>query len=350
MAWKPIPHLEWQERATADFWEPFGRKRSNDVRLKMVKKQFEELHILDLPAAHEFASRLAFDNEGVPLIRAYGFQFLAQMAETAGDIDSAIDHALCCCKLQAMGNRRDVDILAPNGPELLVDLVCGHGRNERAAKAAEAIRQVPPTIVHNSDLERQLQTAVCLSLAGQAEEAARLANNALNERFKRSGNTGVGSLTYASKSRAMNRELFSLARRGGRARIAGLLGADSPFSPKQLNAKIAVNVYFKQAAIEHLPNRLIVDLAEFSLDLRWSADAELIEQVRGLYDSFKDEDRQLIPRPPADPKYALLVLAIGDDTSLPAVINPMIDLASILEGFGKCLFYDKIGPLSTAGR
>jgi len=345
MAWKAISSKHWQIKADNEFWQPFSRTRSNDVRLKMVRKQFEELHKHDPPAAHEFASRLAFDENGIPLIRAYGFQFLSQMVEAAGEIDNAINHAIQCCNFQAMGNRRDVEILAPKGPELLVELVCGHGRIDRAAEAAVAILQVPPTIVYNSDLERQLQMAACLSLTDREEEARQLANSALDQIAERAGRSRYGALTYDSKSRLMNRALFALVRRGGRVRIVGLLGKDNPISPEQLHKKLANNVYFSQAVIEHFPNRMIVDMAEFSLDFRWSADARLIEQVRGRYDSFTDEDRQQIQRPPTHVAHALLVLAIGDDTSLPDVINPMIDLSTILDDFGECLFYDRLGPL-----
>ncbi|MFK7802912.1 MAG: hypothetical protein AB8G95_14875 [Anaerolineae bacterium] len=346
MGWKPVLYNQWQTQAEADFWQPFGRARSNNTRIKMVRKQFEELHNHDLMTAHAFASRLAFDNKGVPLIRAYGFQFLTQMTQAAGDIDTAIDHALRCCEFQGQGNRRDVEILATKGAELLAGLVCGFGRSDRAAEAAEAIRQVPPTIVHNSDLERQLQTAACLSLTERKEEARQLANSALDKIVESSGRSRYGRLTYASKSRAINRALFALVRRSGRVRIAGLLGKGTLISPDQLHEKLAQNVYFSQATFELFSDRLIVDLSEFSLDFRWSADAEIIDQVRGRYDSFKEEDRQQIPIPPNQPEKALIILAIGDDDSLPEVINPMIDLATMLTESGESLFYEQAGPLA----
>ena len=73
---------------------------------------------------------------------------------------------------------------------------------------------------------------------------------------------------------------------------------------------------------------------------------ETVSRIHKRYDNFKDEDREHIPQPPQKAEVAFLILAIGDDASIPEVINPMIDLATILDGFGQCVFYDRVGPIS----
>ncbi|MEM8860673.1 MAG: hypothetical protein AAGD96_20315 [Chloroflexota bacterium] len=70
------------------------------------------------------------------------------------------------------------------------------------------------------------------------------------------------------------------------------------------------DVYFKGFKFDLLTDRLIIRLEAFDLDLRWSADPVLIKQVTGRYNNFKEEVKQHIPPPPAEPQITFIVLTI----------------------------------------
>ncbi len=334
MAWKTIPHNEWEARADVDFWQPYARTRSDFSRMQRVRRQLAALRAGNVEAAKLFAQRLAFDDDGATWVRATCLSYLATLAEAAGDIDEAIDHAMLGRSLHEIVDGQQ-----------LVQLIIGHGRADRAAAAAEMFRTAP--IAQNGAQEtRDLQRAAMLMLAGQETTARNLANQAFDSLMGARRRTMYMPLVWASQSRGLNRLLFRLVRRGGLVRIVGLLGENSAFTPDALASKLANHVYFNQSEITPFADRVIVDLADFSLDFRWTQDALLLEQVRQRYDRFKEIDRVHIPQPPPNPKRALIMLAIGDDDSRPEVINPLIELSVLLESFGECIFYERIGPIS----
>lgn len=334
MAWKKIPYREWAERADVGFWQPYGRTRSDFSRMQMVRRQLAALQAGDdEEVAKQFAQRLAFDAAGATWVRATCLAYLAALAETEGDVDTAIDYAMLGRSLH--------DIV--DGQQL-VQLVIEHQRADRAAETAQMLQDAPVAangVKETLDLER----AAMLMLAGQEVEARELANQAFDA-IDRARHSAIPTpFVWASQSRGLNRVLFKLVQRGGLRRIFGLLKANSPLTPDSLAAKMAAHVYFSQADITVFPNRVIVDLSAFSLDFHWSQEPQVIEQVRRRYDSFKEQDRLHIPEPPQHSQQALIMLGIGDDASLPDVVNPLIELSVLLESFDECLFYNRVGPL-----
>ncbi len=336
MAWKPIPPDEWSARAEADFWEPYGRKRAGQPKAQMVKKQLSLLMPADPNSALALASKLGLNKAESAQVRILCLQTLADAAEETGEIDTAIDHMLEWAKLDEF-----------RGLPPLINLLCTYERPDRAAETIAVVEAFPPKPDSYADYgAADLNMAVLLALVGDREQAVQLANKGFDAYEAAQHRSRYGGMTRTSTFRGIDRALFALVQRGGAPRFAGLLGEDSKVTPETLTATLKNNVYFKRLNLAPSADRLIVDLEEFSLDFRWISDPKIIANVQQHYQRFKFEDRRHIPNPPESVEKVLVVLAIGDDASLPDIVNPLIELVGDLDQFGECIFYDRVGPLS----
>lgn len=322
----PVAADDWGESAGEDFWKRFGRQRPNR-RAQMLAAQLPELSETD---ADELATSFALDEEGDTNVRDTAFAFLIERSLSSNDRAGASDHAVRNC-VATGGNR-----------QLVTSTILTHGSAEHASDAAAALRR---WLDQKAWVQDEVLVALLLDKAGDgdARDVGATAFDTIATQYPQMRYSGVN---FNAGSRLLDRELFRLIRRGGQVRMAGLLGATSSLTPASLTERLATHVYFDKAMIETTSDRVIVDLDEFSLDFRFTDDAEHLRHTHRTYTSFPHENRRFIPPPPEAATQALLVAAIGDDLSLPDVVNPMIELSVLLEDFGECVFLMRVGPLS----
>ncbi len=322
----PVAADEWAELADEIFWKRFSRQNPSR-QSQMLTMQ---LAVLSSDDATELAEMFASDDDADKLVRDVVFEFLIERAAGDGRAEEAAGHSVRNAQVTG-GNRR-----------LITSTILTHGSADQATTAATALRDWLDKKEWASD---EVLVGLLLDKAGVVEARA-VADRALDKVAAQYPHMRFAGVNHSVGSRMLDRKLFRLARRGGQVRMAGLLNSDGSLTPATLSERLAGHVYFDEATIETTDDRVLVDLDEFSLDFRFTDDAEHVRHAQRTYDSFPHENRRFIPPPPSNATRALLVVAIGDDLSLPDVVNPMIELSVLLEDFGECVFLIRVGPLS----
>ncbi len=341
---KPVAANQWTEDAELGFWAEYGRRRATSTKARFALDQIRALEPDHLAVVARIADRLVVDVAEDPEWLAPALIAQSGVALETGEQEVALQLAIDAAVAE---NRRMIigSLANPPASARMVDvfLVTGqHAYSGRVLATLDSLDAANAGERPPRRAERDLLRAAVLSVTDPAV-AASIATPA----FSILSDEGQGLLSRLaiSGSRVRDRALFSVASQGGKPRLLALLDDETKLTPSNIRVLLSRSAYFRDVQFTESQDRLIVDLAEFSLDFRFFDDAEAIDSVRWSYDRFPFEDRRHIPEPPEQPTRALVVLTIGEELSIPDVVNPMIDLTAELD-VGECIFLHLVGSLS----